>query len=141
MDIAEIMLPKEYAEYINVFLKEDAAKLPDHVRIEYTITIKEGKESPYRLIYILSAIELRILNDYLKSNIIKGWIYKSESLINALILFIKKKDNYLRLYINYRGLNKITIKNRYPLLLINETLNRLYSAVIFTKLDLRDIYH
>jgi len=57
------------------------------------------------------------------------------------ILFIPKKDSRLRLYINYRGLNAVTIKNRYSLPLIIETLDRLYSSKIFTKLDLKDTYY
>ena len=61
-------------------------------------------------------------------------------LIGALILFVPKKDGGLRLYINYRGLNKVTIKNRYLLLLIRETLDRLSSVKRFTKFNLKDIY-
>ena len=52
-----------------------------------------------------------------------------------------KKDGSLRLYVDYRALNKVTIKNRYPLLLISETLDRLSGATVYTKLDLRDAYH
>ena len=52
-----------------------------------------------------------------------------------------KKDGSLRLYVDYRALNKVTIKNRHPLLLISETLDRLSDITIYTKLDLRDIYY
>ena len=52
-----------------------------------------------------------------------------------------KSDNFLRLCVDYRALNKVTVKNRHPLPLINETLDRLTGAKIFTKLDLRDAYH
>ena len=52
-----------------------------------------------------------------------------------------KKDGSLRLYVDYRTLNKVTIKNRYPLLLISETLDRLSSITVYTKLDLRDTYY
>ena len=58
-----------------------------------------------------------------------------------LILFVPKKDGGLRLCVDYRGLNKVIIKNRHSLLLINETLNRLGSTSIFTKLDLKDAYY
>jgi hypothetical protein len=57
------------------------------------------------------------------------------------MLFIFKKDNKLYLYVNYRGLNIIIIKNRYPLLLITEILNRLYGFKIFIKLDFKDTYY
>ena len=59
----------------------------------------------------------------------------------ALILFIKKKNSNLRLCIDYKRLNKITIKNRGPLPLIIELLNRLKQAKVFIKLDLKDIYY
>jgi hypothetical protein len=54
---------------------------------------------------------------------------------------VPKSDNSLRLCVDYRALNKVTVKNRYPLFLINETLDRLIGAKIFTKLDFRDVYH
>ena len=56
-------------------------------------------------------------------------------------MFVPKKGGSLRLYINYQGLNRITLKNRIPLPLIGETLDRLGGAKIFTKLDLKDAYH
>jgi hypothetical protein len=71
----------------------------------------------------------------------KKWIWPSTSLTGAPILFILKKDRGLRLCINYRGLNKITIKNRHPLPLIDEILDRLIEAVQFTKLNLKDTYY
>jgi len=58
-----------------------------------------------------------------------------------LILFILKLDRIIRLYIDYRGFNKITIKNCYLLLLVNEMLDRLFKAKIFMKLDLQDVYY
>jgi hypothetical protein len=61
--------------------------------------------------------------------------------VGAPILFVPKKDRGLRLCVDYRGLNKVTIKNQYPLPLINKTLDRLIGARIFTKLNLKDAYH
>ena len=86
-------------------------------------------------IYNLSRKELKILREYLNSLLEKGWIWPSKSLAGVLILFILKLDSTIRLYVDYRGLNKITIKNRY-LLLVSEMLDRLSRAKIFTKLDL-----
>jgi hypothetical protein len=71
----------------------------------------------------------------------KKKIYLLKNLISAPILFILKKDKRLRLYIDYRGLNKIIIKNRYSLLLVNKTLNRFGGAVIFIILNLKNIYY
>ena len=63
------------------------------------------------------------------------------SLVRALVLFQQKKDGGLRLCVNYYSLNSITIKNRHALPLISETLDRLVGARIYTKLDLKDVYH
>jgi hypothetical protein len=71
----------------------------------------------------------------------KGWIRVSKSLSAAPILFIPKKDSGDRLCVDYRGLNKVTIKNRYPLPLIGELLDRLGHAKVFSKLNLRNAYH
>jgi len=71
----------------------------------------------------------------------KGHIRPSKSPYGAPILFIKKKDGSMRMCIDYRALNKITVKNQYPLPRINEILDRLLHAKIFTKLDLRTRYH
>jgi hypothetical protein len=81
------------------------------------------------------------LREYLDTTLKKGWIRVSKSPSTTLILFILKKDRGDRLCVNYRGLNKVTIKNRYPLTLISELLNRLGYAKVFSKLDLRDAYH
>ena len=62
-------------------------------------------------------------------------------LAGASILFIPKKDRGLYLYVDYRRLNKVTVKNRYPLPLISETLDRLYNAKRFIKIDLKDAYY
>jgi hypothetical protein len=71
----------------------------------------------------------------------KGWICASRSLSVAPILFVPKKDGGDRLCVDYCGLNKVTIKNRYPLPLISKLLDRLGYAKVFTKLDLRNAYY
>jgi hypothetical protein len=105
------------------------------------IKIEERKSVFFSLIYPLLIVELRVLREYLKFSLIKKWIQKSKSSVRAPIFFILKKDETLRLYVDYRGLNKITVKNRYPLSLINETIDRLSEAMRYTKLDLRDAFH
>lgn len=137
----DISLPEEYAEYADVFSEEGAASLPDHTRVEHAIPIQDGEEVPYGSLYPLSGVELRALAEYLETNLARGWIRKSESPAGAPILFSKKKDGSLRLCVDYRGLNKITVKNRLALPLISETLDRVVGAARFTKLDLRDAYH
>ena len=83
-----------------------------------------------------------MLRNYLANSIEKGWIRRSTSLAGALVLFVPKKGGVgLRLCVDYRGLNRITVKNRHPLPLISETLARLGTAAVFTKLDLKDAYY
>jgi hypothetical protein len=81
------------------------------------------------------------LREYLDTALKKGWIRVSKSLSAVPILFVPKKDEGDRLCVDYRSLNRVAIKNRYPLPLISELLDRLGHAKVFTKLDLRDAYH
>jgi hypothetical protein len=81
------------------------------------------------------------LRDYLTKNLAKGFVQHSKSPASAPILFVKKKDGSLRLYVDYPELNKITKKNKYPLPLISSLLDRLRTGKIFTKLDLRAAYN
>jgi hypothetical protein len=96
---------------------------------------------PYKFIYKLSKNELKILKKYLNENLERGYIQYSINPAEASILFILKKNGNLRLCVNYRDLNKITIKNRYPLPLMRKILNRLNGAAIYTKLDFKKIYY
>ena len=82
-----------------------------------------------------------MLRRYLRENLEKGFIRLSKSLAGSPILFVLKKDRTLRLYIDYRGLNKVIIKNRYLLPLIGEILDRINSATVFSKIDLKDAYY
>ena len=135
------MVPADYHTYLDVFSKERADTLPPHRPFDHTIPIEEGKTPPFGPIYSLSETELKALKDYLEENLKKGFIQPSESPAAAPILFVKKKDGSLRLCVDYRGLNKITIKNRYPLPLIAELLDRLRQAKYYTKIDLRGAYN
>jgi hypothetical protein len=133
-------IPQEYSSYQDVFSKEEADKLPPASGPKLEIDTGD-KEPPYGPIYALSEKELQVLREYLDSSLKKGWIRRSTSPAGAPILFVPKKDGGLRLCVDYRGLNKITVKNRHPLPLISEMVDRLSGAKIFTKLDLRNAYH
>ena len=89
----------------------------------------------------MSPAELKALDDYIEDALAKGWIRKSQSPAGTPILFVLKKSGKLCLCIDYRGLNAITIKNRYPLPLISELLDCLSGSVVFSKIDLRNAYH
>ena len=85
--------------------------------------------------------ELRAIKQYLVENLHKGFIKASQAPFAAPILFVKKHDGSLWFCIDYRKLNSLTRKDRYPLPLIEETLARLSKARIFTKLDIRQAFH
>ena len=134
-------LPVLYQDYSHVFSAELAGTLPPNSEYDHAIDLEEGATPPQLRIYNLSQKELEILRQYLDDSLEKGWIQPSKSPAGAPILFVPKADGSMRLCVDYRGLNKITIKNRHPLPLISELLDRLSRAAIFTKLDLRDAYH
>jgi hypothetical protein len=137
----DLILPNEFSDYADIFSEENADKLPPLDGKQHAIELEEGSSPPYSPIYNLSEKELGVLREYLDSALEKGWIRKSTSPAGAPILFVLKKDGTLRLCVDYRALNRITIKNRYPLPLIGETLDRLRGAKVFTSLDLRNAYH
>lgn len=137
----EVILPKQYREFEDVFSAESADLLPTGEHQDHAIETLEGKEPPYGPLYSLSKTELETLRAYLDANLARGWIRHSKSPAGAPIIFVPKKDGTLRLCVDYRGLNAVTIRNRHPLPLIEETLDRMVGAKVFTKLDLREAYH
>jgi hypothetical protein len=96
---------------------------------------------PFRKIYYLLPAEQAALDEYITDALEKGIIRESISPAGVPVLFAPKKDGTLRLCVDYRGLNSITVKNRYPLPLINELLDRLNGATVFSKIDLKVAYY
>src|ERR1700726_645151 len=134
-------IPAEYQDYADVFSKTEAHKLPEHRPYDLSIPLQEGPTPPFGPVYNLSPLELDVLRKYIDENLRKGFIRHSQSPAGAPILFVKKADGSLRLCVDYRGINKITIKNRYPLPLIPELLDKVGQATRFTAMDMRDGYH
>ena len=89
----------------------------------------------------MTHIELKELKTQLQDLVDKGFIRPSVSPWGAPMLFVKKKDGTMRLCIDYRQLNKVTIKNRYPLPKIDDLFDQLQGASVFLKIDLRSGYH
>jgi Reverse transcriptase (RNA-dependent DNA polymerase)/RNase H-like domain found in reverse transcriptase/Integrase zinc binding domain/Chromo (CHRromatin Organisation MOdifier) domain/Integrase core domain len=136
-DLSQI--PPEYHEFAEVFSKKESDKLPQHRPYDHRIELEEGATPPsVQPIYRLTPEELDVLRKYIDEHLIKGSLRPSNSPCGAPVLFVKKPDGSLRLCVDYRGLNKLTIKNRYPLPLIGELLDRLSKAKYFTKFDVRD---
>ncbi len=86
-------------------------------------------------------MELETLKAYIKNNLASSFIRPSKSPARAPILFNKKPDGSLRLYIDYQGLNNLVIKNQYPLPLVDESLDRLGWARYFTQFNLTSVYY
>ena len=140
-DIVRQQLPKEYRKYATVFSKAKSELLPEHRPYDISIDIQADKTVPWGPIYPLSVPELEVLRTYIDDNLRKGYIRVSKSPAGAPIFFVKKKSGELRPVIDYRGLNEVTVKNKYPLPLIHELLTRFTKARIFSKIDLCGAYN
>jgi hypothetical protein len=134
-------LPGCLVSFPDVFSDTNARRLAPNRDIDLAIELQPGKEPPYGPIYPLSPRELAALQEFLQDNLAKGFIRESKSPAGAPILFAPKKDGSLRLCVDYRGLNAITVKNRYPLPLITEIMDRVQGAKYFSKIDLKDAYY
>ena len=116
--------------------------LPERTDLnEHAIELEGDKQPPFGPIYSLGPVELETLKAYIKTHLKTGFIWPSKSLADVPILFDKKVDGSLCLCVDYRGLNNLTIKNRYPLPLIGKSLDQLGRAKRFTQLDLTSAYH
>ena len=139
---APTKVPAKYSDFADVFFLDLATELPKHTEINtHAIDLEEGKQPSYGPIYSLGPVELKTFKTYIETNLAIGFICPSKSSAGALILFDKKPDGSFRLCVNYWGLNNITIKNQYPLLLVGESFNCLGHAKQFTQLDLTSAYH
>jgi len=118
-----------------VFAKEDFDMLPEHCKWDHVIKLIPGAEPKSSKVYPLSPLEQAELDAFLEENLRTGRIQPSKSPMAAPVFFIKKKDGSLRLVQDYRALNAVTVKNRYPLPLISELVSQLCGAQYFTKLD------
>ncbi len=134
-------LPQSYQEHWDVFSKEASNILPPHRKEDHRIELDGENTLTYHPLYRQKPDELEATKKYLTENLDKGFIEASQSPFAAPILFVKKANGSLRFCVDYRKLNKITKKDRYPLPLVTETLQRLSKAKIFTKLDIRQAFH
>jgi len=138
----EEMVPQSYHKYLDVFEEEEKTELPPHrPGVDLNIKLEEGQGLPDKKMYALSQDELEELWNYIKQNEERGWIRETYSDGGSPIMFVKKKDGKLRLCVDYRALNYVTKKDRYPLPLIGEALDRLRTAKYYTKLDIKDAYY
>ena len=134
--ISDERLARILKKYDSIF--QEPTELPPSRPDDHGIELTDVKIPPWRNLGNLNQYELEALKEYLQKMFAKHWIEHSKSPFGASILFAKKKDGTLRVVVDYRGLNNITVKDRTPLPNIKEMQERLRGAKIFTKLDLRD---
>jgi hypothetical protein len=127
-------------EYPNVF-PDDLPGMPPDRDIEFIIELQPGTAPISKRPYRMPPNELAELKIQLQDLLDKGYIRPSASPWGCPALFVKKKDNSLRLCVNYHPLNAVTIKNKYPLPRIDILFDQLAGAKVFSKIDLRSGYH
>ncbi|KAI3783857.1 hypothetical protein L1987_42945 [Smallanthus sonchifolius] len=135
--MADIPVIKDFAE---VF-PEDLPGIAPTRQVEFRIDLVPGATPVARAPYRLAPSEMQELASQLQELSDKGFIRPSSSPWGAPVLFVKKKDGSFRMCIDYRELNKLTVKNRYPLPRIDDLFDQLQGASIFSKIDLRSGYH
>ncbi|GJT18116.1 putative reverse transcriptase domain-containing protein [Tanacetum coccineum] len=127
-------------EFLEVF-PEDLPGLPPVRQVEFQIDLIPGAAPVARAPYRLAPSEMQELSNQLQELADRGFIRPSTSPWGAPVLFVKKKDGSFRMCIDYRELNKLTVKNRYPLPRIDDLFDQLQGSSVYSKIDLRSGYH
>ncbi|GKD50749.1 putative reverse transcriptase domain-containing protein [Tanacetum coccineum] len=127
-------------DFLEVFL-EELPGLPPPRQEQFRIDLVPGAAPVARAPYRLAPSEMKELSVKLQELLEKGFIHLSSSPWGASVLFMNKKDGSFRMYIDYRELNKLTVKNRYPLSGINDLFDQLQGSSVHSKIDLRSRYH
>ncbi|GJV70298.1 putative reverse transcriptase domain-containing protein [Tanacetum coccineum] len=135
--LEDILVVREFPE---VFPK-DLPGLPPVRQIEFQIDLIPGATPVAREPYRLAPLEMQELSNQLQELADRGFIRPSTSPWGAPALFVKKKDGSFRMCINYRALNKLTVKNRYPLPKIDDLFDQLQCSSVYSKINLRSGYH
>lgn len=144
-EVVQQPLPKEIqevlAKYKDVLTNELPKKLPPRREVDHKIEVIPGAEPPSKAPYRLNQKELMELKKQLNDLLERGYVRPSKSPYGAPVLFVDKKDGKLRMCIDYRALNKVTIKNNYPLPRIDDLFDRLAGAKYFSRIDLKSGYY
>lgn len=134
-------IPDCYHAYADVFSKSKANVLAEHRPYDLSIDLMPDKTPPFGPLYSLNQPEQAELQTYIDEHLAKGFIRPSRSPASSPVLFVKKKGGKLRLCVDYRSLNAITIKNRYPIPRIADLLDRVEGCTVFTKIDLQHAFN
>jgi hypothetical protein len=122
-------------------LFEPPSGLPPRTKDDFRIEIDPNAKAPHRTPYRMTKVEQEEFETQIIKLLQNGWVTDSRSRFAAPVIFVKKADGSLRMCVDYRELNKITSKDRYPLPYIEDLLDRLHGGTVFTKLDLASGYH
>nr|GFA03416.1 reverse transcriptase [Tanacetum cinerariifolium] len=137
----EVENPQHNLNVVTDVFPDELPGIPPVREVKFSIELILGSEPISKAPYRMAPIELKELKDQLQELLERGFIHPSVSPWGATVLFVKKKDGSMRLCIDYRELNKITIRNRYPLPRIDDLFDQLQGAMHFSKIDLRSGYH
>jgi hypothetical protein len=131
------VVPDHLHDFEDLFSKASFDSLPERRKWDHAIELDRDPAPGFRKVYPMSLEEQKEMDDFLEEALATGRIRPSKSPIGAPVFFVKKKDGKLRFVQDYRALNAITRKNRYPLPIIDDLIHRLQGAKYFTKLDVR----
>ena len=137
VNLEDILVIKEFP---NVF-PEELPGFPSEREVDLSIEVVQGTTPISRAPYHMAPTELKELKTQLQELLDKGFVRPSVSAWGAPVLFVKRKDGTLRMCIDYRQINKVTMKNKYPLPRIEDLFNQLKGASVFSKIDLRSGYY
>ena len=136
----DMSLPRVVCEYEDVF-PDELAGLPPPREVDFRIELHPGMSPISMTPHRMAPVELQELKVQIQELLGNGFIKPSTSPWGSPVLFAKKKDKTLQLCIDYRQLNRVTIKNRYPLSMIDDLFDQLKGARVYSKIDLRTGYH
>ena len=133
----ETMVPKRFHRWLKVFGKVESERMPVRKVWDHTIDVKKDFKPSKAKVYPLSRNEREEVQKFVDKYLKKGYIRPSKSQQTSPVFFVGKKDRGKRMVMDYRKLNKQTVKNNYPLPLITELVDNMGSKRVFTKIDLR----
>jgi hypothetical protein len=139
--MSQVRLDKVIEDNMDSFPEELPPCLPPWRNIPHTIELELGASPPFRAMYRMTQAEYALIEKEVKGLLARGSIAPSHSPFGAPVLFVGKKDGTMRMCMDYRALNKLTKKNKYPLPRIDDLLDRLGGATVFSSLDLASGYH
>jgi len=134
-------VPEVFHSFLDVFRKSSADKLPEHRPFDHQIKLQPGTTPDFGKVYSLTQAEQKALREYLDEMLSKGFIRPSSSPAGSPMFFVPKSDGTLRPVVDYRHLNNITVKDRYSIPKIDDLLDVITGALIFSKIDLRGAYN